>query len=68
MFDFLRNIWIGLFNTPKSEARKLGDALMSDPRIGRALVDVSSKHLGASKNDYIKVRINNKIYKIRELG
>ncbi len=67
-----KSIWwkqfVDFFGMPKSEARKLGEQLMSDPTTGRALVEASSRKLKSAEDGYARVRINGKIYKMRELG
>ncbi len=44
----------------------LGEELMSDPTIGRALVDFSLRH--DQGVEPVRVRIKDKIYQMKKLG
>ncbi|WP_025764542.1 hypothetical protein [Dyadobacter tibetensis] len=54
------------FGNSKSKANMLGEELMSDPTIGRALVDFSLRH--DQGVEPVRVRIKDKIYQMKKLG
>ncbi|PWJ57308.1 hypothetical protein CLV98_10714 [Dyadobacter jejuensis] len=54
------------FGKSKSKAKLLGEELMADPIIGRALVDISLRH--GQGVEPVRVRIKDKVYLMKKLG